>query len=124
MTHESKIKSIIAWVLSALLSAGFVLAGVMKFIAGPAMARRFEAWGYSPKFALLIGILEVLAGLLVLFPRFAIWGAALIIILMLGATYTHLHTGIGSPLFALIYLAMVVIVAILRWPIRWWPGRE
>lgn len=107
-------KTATAWVIAVLLAASFLTAGYIKIPASDSMVRRFEAWGYSTEFVWVIGSLELLAGLLVLIPRISFYGASLIVILMIGATYTHLSTGIGSPIFALIYLMMGVTLAFLR----------
>ena len=102
------------WLLAALLGLSFLAAGWPKLMPNDNMVARFENWGYSAEFAVVIGVLEMLGGLLVLIPKLAIYGAILIGILMLGAIYTHLSTGIGSPLFAFIYLAMAVGLGICR----------
>lgn len=78
------------------------------------MFARFAAWGYSAWFVYVIGVVEVGGGLLVLHPRTAFFGGALIAIDMIGAILTHLFTGIGSPLFALIYLILAIGLACLR----------
>ncbi|MEM9532354.1 MAG: DoxX family protein [Pseudomonadota bacterium] len=110
----TKLKAGVAWVLSALLSVSFIMAGWPKLDPGETMIRRFENWGYSPQFAVLIGVLELLSGLLVLVPRTALFGGTLIVVLMVGAVYTHLSTGIGSPLFAFIFIGAALMVAFLR----------
>lgn len=110
-----RFQSAIAWLLAVLLSASFVLAGVMKMLSHETNARRFEAWGYPGEFGLLIAVVEVAAGLLVLIPRVTIWAALGIAVLMIGAAGTHLVSGIGSPLFAFIYLGMAVGLAAIRW---------
>jgi uncharacterized membrane protein YphA (DoxX/SURF4 family) len=72
--------------------------------------------GYGTGFLLLIGALEALGGLMVLIPKFATWGAGLIMVVMLGATYTHLSSGIGSPAMAIASFVVAAIVAWLRKP--------
>jgi len=111
---RSTIKIYISWILSLLLAASFVFAGYTKIPPGPNMIKRFENWGYNADFALLIGVLEILGAILILIPRMTILGACIIIVLMMGAVYTHLATGIGSPLFAFIYLAMAIVVFALN----------
>ena len=99
------------WLTVAILSLSFVASGIPKIVPGPGMVRRFEAWGYSSSFASGVGILETLAGVLILVPRTRRLGAGLIAIDMVGAVYTHLRTGIGSPVLALAYLVLAVIIA-------------
>lgn len=112
--HKASFKNISAWVISILLAASFLFAGFPKINPSPGMIARFEAWGYSPEFAVFIGIIEVAVGLLVLWPKAAFYGALLLIFEMVGAAWTHLSTGIGTPLFALLYLAMAAVLLVLR----------
>lgn len=117
--NTEKVKNVVAWVLSVLLGLSFLMAGWPKVMPGENMVRRFENWGYSAEFTVLIGILELLGGLLVLLPKTAFYGALLVAILMVGAAYTHLSTGIGSPMFAMIYLAIAVAVMVMRYRSAW-----
>ena len=110
----------IAWTLEALLAASFIFAGFPKIQPGEMMLKRLANWGYSPEFTMLIGLLETTGGLLVLAPATADFGALIIGIMMIGAVWTHLSTGIGSPLFAAIYIAMAATLGVLRFPDAEW----
>ena len=83
----------------------------------------FENWGYSAESAILIGALEMFAGVLVLVPHIALYGCMTIIVLMIGAIYTHLSTAINSPLFAVIYALMAVALGMLRYGVAFKPKR-
>lgn len=107
-------KNIGAWVLSVLLAFSFLASGFPKLSPAESMVTRFENWGYSGGFATLIGILEMSGSLLVLIPGLATFGAAIICTVMIGATYTHLSTGIGSPMTAMIFLVLAGILGWLR----------
>lgn len=107
-------KTIVGWILSLLLAASFLSGGYPKLDPNAAMVERFEAWGYSAGFARLTGVLEMLGGLLVLIPGLAAYGAVILCMVMIGAVYTHLSTGIGSPAFALVYLVMAALLLWLR----------
>lgn len=113
-------KIISAWVISVLLGASFLFAGFPKISPNESMISRFEAWGYSGDFAIFIGIVELTVGLTVLWPRTVFYGALLLAVEMIGAAWTHIHTGIGSPLFAFIYLAMAMILLVLRRKDAYW----
>ena len=73
----------------------------------------FTLLGAEPGGRILVGCLEVLASVLLLWPRMAVVGGCLAIVLMLGAIATHLFKiGIaidGNPTFFI--LACVVLVA-------------
>jgi uncharacterized membrane protein YphA (DoxX/SURF4 family) len=114
---NSRARRISEWVVSVILGLSFVASGLPKIMPGPGMIRRFEAWGYSAQFATGIGVLESLGGVLVLFPRSRRIGAGLIAIDMAGAVFTHVRTGIGSPVLALAYLVLAALLA-------WFAGRS
>ena len=88
------------------------------------MVARFENWGYSSDFAVFIGMLEMLGGLLVIIPRLSAYGSVLIGTIMIGAVYTHINTGIGSAMFAAIYLLMAIGLGFLRYDQTWKPWRR
>ncbi len=114
--NRKTLKNGFAWLFSALLGLSFLAAGWPKIMPSDSMINRFENWGYSEGFTILIGVLEFLAGAVVLIPRTATYGAVLIVVLMVGAIYTHISTQIGSPLFALVYLVMAMALSVMRYP--------
>ena len=102
------------WALSVLLIMVFARAGWDKFNDGSGWARAFNHWGYPVWFRVLIGVLEIAAALLLLWPRTAAYGAALIIVVMLGGMGTHVFvehrparvtSELGQLMFSSIVLA-------------------
>jgi uncharacterized membrane protein YphA (DoxX/SURF4 family) len=77
------------WILAAMLIMVFARAGWDKFNASSGWARAFAFWHYPVWFRLLIGGLEIAASLLLLWPRTAAYGAAIIIVVMAGGMGTH-----------------------------------
>jgi uncharacterized membrane protein YphA (DoxX/SURF4 family) len=80
---------IVLWILAAMLIMVFARAGWDKFNASSGWARAFAFWHYPVWFRLLIGGLEIAASLLLLWPRTAAYGAAIIIVVMAGGMGTH-----------------------------------
>ena len=109
-------RAVAAWIIALILAISFCSGGFFKLFPNDSMVARFAAWGYAAWFVYVIGVIEVGGGVLVLHPRTAFWGGALLAIEMIGATLTHLVTGIGSPLFALIYLILAIGLIWLRRP--------
>ena len=103
-----KAKTIVVWVLQALLCLQFTLVGTGKFM-DRVWAPRFRNWGYPEHFYQVIGVLELLGGLSLLVPRLAGYGAAVLMVIMIGATATHLVHGERwtSPVFPLVLLSVV-----------------
>ena len=75
--------------LSALLSSLVFLAAATAKLTG-VMTAQFEAWGYAPSLAILVGVLELSGAIGLLLPRAAGWSALGLSVLMLGAIGTHL----------------------------------
>jgi uncharacterized membrane protein YphA (DoxX/SURF4 family) len=102
--------AILVWLLQILLGVVFVLIGYGK-LGDPSWARNFARWGYPDGFYLVIGALEALGGLALLWPRLTTYAAALLGIIMLGASVTHLIHGetarIAPPLMYFVLLALI-----------------
>jgi uncharacterized membrane protein YphA (DoxX/SURF4 family) len=80
---------ILLWALRAMLIMVFARAGWDKFDSSSGWARAFAFWHYPIWFRLLIGVLEIGAAPLLVWPRTAAYGAAIVIIVMAGGMGTH-----------------------------------
>lgn len=82
---------IVSWILSILLAFVFVAVGTSKLLGRPSMhwAQRFQRWGYPAGSSYVIGILEIIAGIAILIPRWRKIAAAAFMIIMVGAVSTH-----------------------------------
>ena len=79
------------WAAAIFLAVAFVLVGISK-VRGPSATRwgeRFVHWGYPAGAERIVGVLEILAGVGVLFPRGRRAAAATLVALMIGALCTH-----------------------------------
>jgi uncharacterized membrane protein YphA (DoxX/SURF4 family) len=81
---------VVLWALAAMLIFVFTRAGLNKFDDGSGWARAFAVWGYPVWFRVLIGVIELSAAVLILWPRTAAYGAILVIVVMLGGMGTHI----------------------------------
>jgi uncharacterized membrane protein YphA (DoxX/SURF4 family) len=80
---------ILLWALTARLIMVFARAGWDKFDSSSGWARAFAFWHYPVWFRLLIGVLEIGAAPMLVWPRTAAYGAAIVIIVMAGGMGTH-----------------------------------
>ena len=111
---------IVLWILAAMLIMVFARAGWDKFNASSGWARAFAFWHYPVWFRLLIGGLEIAASLLLLWPRTAAYGAAIIIVVMAGGMGTHVviehrPSRVTSELLHFIFASIVLAG---RWQTR------
>src|SRR5260370_42527692 len=99
-------KTWVSWTAAVLMSALFLVAGIWKITDAPGAAVRLAQakvpQDLSLAAALLLGIAETVAAVLILVPRFRRWGAwlgsALLVAFMIyiGANYTALHGAEGN----------------------------
>lgn len=82
---------VLVWTCAIVLALAFVLVGVSKLggASGIRWSGRFTQWGYPAGTSFAVGVLEILAGLGVLLPRWRRPAATLLIALMIGAACTH-----------------------------------
>jgi putative oxidoreductase len=104
-------KSVILWVVRGLLALAFASAGGAKLYGVPMLVEEFQRMGLGQWFRYFTGTLELLGAFLILVPSLAAFGAALLICIMVGATLMHLFVIGGSPVPALVLLALSAIVA-------------
>lgn len=103
------------WLCQAALALMFLFAGGAKF-ASPAWPRMFARWGYPDHFYIVIGVVEVVAGLALLVPRAAAPAALVLIVIMIGAGLTHiLHAELQRLPQIIVMSLLLVIVAYRRW---------
>ena len=96
-------------ILRGAVTALFLFAAVTKF-RNP---HNFAQWGYSDGFAIFIGLAEVCGAIGLWVPRVSQLAALGLILIMIGAAYSHVHAGQMREgvvpiivLFALTRLAM------------------
>ena len=110
------VREVVLWVFSLFLAWVFLRQGWSKFSDTSGWARAFRAWHYPDWFRILIGVIEVGAGVLLLVPRVAAIGAAMIVVVMLGAMGTHLWFGQARYITSeILPLTLASIVAFLRY---------
>src|SRR5262245_7742668 len=117
MSTSSKVKAASVWIASVFLAAVFLLAGVPKLIGAEGWLRHFATWGYPDWFRVAVGTTEVASAALLLIPRVAPVGALGVVVVMAGATYTHLFRApdeAGRAMFTLVLLFLAAVVGYVR----------
>lgn len=123
MATPSRGKSAALWLVSGLMAALYLFAGVTKLAGMPMHVEHFADWGYPDWFRLFVGAWEVLFGILLLVPTLAFYAAGALAVGMLGAVYTEVFRG-DPPraLFPLVMLGLLIVLMRVRSPERWRPG--
>lgn len=107
----SKGQKIAMWVISGLLAALFLFAGLSKLLMPGKMLAQ---WVYAPWFLTFIGVCETLGGIGLLIRRVAALAAAGLCGIMIGAVYTlvahHMYKELPTPIVTFILLMVVIFL--------------
>jgi putative oxidoreductase len=103
----------VLWAAQIALAAMFLFAGGSKLLGTPAMVAMFDAIGWGQWFRYLTGAIETSAGIMLLIPSAAVFGAVLLIPTMIGAVATNLVLG-QTPAPPLVLLVVASAVAWAR----------
>ena len=110
-----KTKKIINWVLTGLVAFIFIGSAVGKLTANEVTLAGAAKFGLSESTYTILGIIELIAVSLFIFPRTGILGTLLLVAYMGGAVSTHVE--FAQPLAAPIAISTFVwIVAFVRFP--------
>jgi len=110
---ETRAVTVFTWVLRILLAGVFLSGAVMKLTGAPMMIAEFQQVGLGDWFRYFTGALELGGGVAVLLPAVSPLGAALLLVVDLGACIAQvrvlhqdwIHTiVIGTLLAVLVYL--------------------
>ena len=104
-------RRVLLWALTIVLALIYLRTGVPKLAGSETWIGMFERWGYPDWLRLGAGGVEVAGAVLLLIPRTAVYGAAVLGVVMLGALYTHAAEGAwtqcGVPLVLLGLLSVI-----------------
>jgi putative oxidoreductase len=102
------------WLTQAALALMFLMAGGSKLAGVPAMVSLFDQIGVGQWFRNVTGIIELTAGIALLVPSAAVFGAMLLIPTMLGAIVVNVFIVPASPAMPLLLLLLAVAVVWAR----------
>ncbi len=104
----------------------FFVFAPFKFYPGgvlgwPSYPEKFVAWGYPAWFSFVVGGGELLAAFMLVLPRRRFLGAAVLVIILVGAIATHVinHDSFADSVSAPVHLVLAGVVALAFWPADW-----
>jgi putative oxidoreductase len=109
------------WAARIALAAQFVVGGVLKLTADPAMVAMFDSIGAGQGLRLFIGACEVAGAVGLLVPGLVRLAATGLVLLMIGAAVTNVVALQISPAVPLVLLVLATVVAVV--PSRKGSGR-
>jgi uncharacterized membrane protein YphA (DoxX/SURF4 family) len=109
----SKGQKIVMWIISGLLTALFLFAGLPKLLMP---AKMLSEWVYAPWFLTVVGVCETLGAIGLLIPRLAALAAAGLSVIMIGAVYTLVthHLGKQLPIPILVFILLMLVIFLRR----------
>ena len=100
----------VAWAFQVLVAAQFFLTGFDKISDAPGMVQLFATIGFGQWFRYATGTIEMVSAVLLLVPRMAVIGAALLALTMIGALIAHFTVLPFPPIKPIVLLAMLSVV--------------
>ena len=116
MAARAPIVTELVWAFQILAAAQFFMTGLDKVSDAPVMVQLFAAVGFGQWFRCVTGTIEMISSVLLLVPRVAALGAALLAMTMIGALIAHFTVLPYSPAKVIVLLVMVSVVFWVRRP--------
>ena len=110
---RSRAASIALWAITIFLVLLFLVEGGSKLLFDAGTIKNFHKWGYPTWLVFVVGLLEFPGAILILFPRLALLGAALLVADMIGAIVTGLVQGIVP--IVLVSAFILALIAVIGW---------
>ena len=115
--NRPKWQTITFWILSVGLGLMFLGAGAAKLAGAEEMVQNFARWGLPDWFRPIVGVTEIVAAVALIVPRSRFYGAALLVSTMIGATLTHVITGVDMQMIGGTIM-FGSVAALIAWPHR------
>jgi putative oxidoreductase len=114
------LKTTSIWALTLLLMTFFLSVGYKKLAINEVTAGHFQEWGYGHWLLTVIGCVEVIGALLLLFPATATSGTMLLSLVMIGASYTLFSHEVWRTLtITTLCLILLLLLGYMRWHQSW-----
>jgi putative oxidoreductase len=110
-TGQKKGKMIALWVIRVVVGLAFLAAGGSKLAGAPAMMAMFAKIGFGQWFRILTGLLEVTAAIGLFIPRYTLYAAATLAVVMASAIGFQLTILGGNPLPPIVLLLLTSLIA-------------
>lgn len=105
--------STLGWVLSALVTFMMLMSGVSKIVGTAEMVGNFEYMKLTP-YLLMVGLMEVIGGIMLMVPRLSRYGAVLVASVMSAAVCMHLSLSIPNTMTPVVLGSMALMGYFLR----------
>jgi hypothetical protein len=90
-----------------IISLMLLYSSMLKLVGFPGMEESFLLWGYSRTFMIIIGIFELALSILVFVKKTRIIGLSGLILLMIGALFTHISNDQYDEIYTAVFLLII-----------------
>lgn len=109
--NKLNLKQILWFLFSLYFTYMFVKNGWRKFDPEGFWGPAFSRWGYPVWFLYFIGVVEFVGGLLLVIPRYKVFGALALATVMIGALITRIINGVGfDDAFAISFYCVCMLI--------------
>ncbi len=108
--QRSRAATVTLWMVQIALAGLFLMAGASKLFGAAPMVALFDAIGIGQWFRYVTGLVEVGAGIALLVPSAAVFGALVLVPTMIGAIVTQLFIVHASPVPPAVLLVGAAVV--------------
>ncbi|MBD5654768.1 MAG: DoxX family protein [Candidatus Eremiobacteraeota bacterium] len=110
MKSAARLQNSAAWIVAIVLCFDFLGSAFRELTGQAAMVAEFESLGLSRWFMHLTGVVELVAAILVVIPRYSRPGAVLMAGVTVAAIYAHVSSGRAQTVGALVALLFLALV--------------
>ncbi|TGL96282.1 DoxX family protein [Leptospira barantonii] len=117
--NKDKIKTIVYWILTALIAANYAFAGYAYLSRGPEVVEGMAKLGYPLYFVSILGAWKLLGAIAIAVPRFALvkeWAYAGMLINLTSASLSNAISGMET--FHIIAPLILLVLVALSWALR------
>lgn len=96
----------------AIMSMMFIYSSMSIFLM-PGWSDQFAVWGYSQLFLYFVGSVELIVAVAVFAKPTRVYGLAGLIVIMVGALYTHLTNDQPDEIYAALFMLFLAISSLI-----------
>jgi len=94
-------------IMVSIISLMLLYSSMLKLVGFPGMEESFLLWGYSKAFMIIVGVIELALSVLIFAKKTRRIGLTGLILLMIGALFTHISNDEYDQIYSAVFLLVV-----------------
>ena len=116
LPEQIKILDYFVYIMAILMRIFFVMISIKNFTNDPYLVADFERWNYPGWFRKLVAVWQFICGVFIVIIPLSYIPALFLIVLMIGAVYTHLKN--DPPATAIAAFVFLIILSCIFWYLK------